>query len=236
MKLVVAASLGLSSLIANAGAMGPVESNTHAIPYISGEGSYSWNGIQGATVNNIAAIISKNGWGGRLSAGVVYPYTEQFGINFELGGGYYGDIKSDLSQRGVVTRTSLIGYDFLFGGTYHAKLIDIFAEVGVLSENMEYKITRDNALVSPGGLLTGVQYINLSQTQMLPEIRVGGVYDLCHNVALSLAYMHAFGHTVTSNNLSTSTSAPATVVRSGTIEQRNPSIDSILLGLRYNFA
>ena len=234
-KIMVAASLGLSSLIAHAGTMGPVN-DMHVVPYFAGEALYAWNSLQGSVVNSNKAVLTKNGWGGRLSAGIVYPYTQQFGLNAEFGGGYYGNIKSNLAVEGVTANTNIIGYDFLVGATYHASLLDLYVDIGAMAQNMDYGVTVNKGLRIPGGLITGVEQIHLSQTQMLPEIKVGGIYNLVQNLGLTLSYTHVFGYTVNSNSTSTTTLAPPSILAAGRIEQRNPTLDVILFGLRYNFA
>ncbi|MDA9271937.1 hypothetical protein N9Q05_00955, partial [bacterium] len=202
----------------------------------AGEALYAWNGLQGSVVNGHRAVLSKNGWGGRLSGGVVYPYTQQFGLNAEFGGGYYGHINSNLAVEGVTSSTNIIGYDLLIGGTYHASLLDLYFNFGAMAQNMEYGITVDKGKRVPGGLVSGVNQSHLSQTQLLPEIKVGGVYTVAQNLGATLSYTHVFGHTVNSNSINDATSVPPAIFASGRAEQRNPSIDAILFGLRYNFA
>lgn len=233
-KVIVAASLGLSSLIAHSGTMGPVN-DMHTVPYFAGEALYAWNGIQGSVLDNNRAVLTKNGWGGRLSGGVVYPFTPQIGLNAEFGGGYYGNIKSNLSPRGVTANTNIIGYDFLIGGTYHASMVDLYVDIGAMAQNMEYGVTINNGQRIPGGLITGVEQINLSQTQMLPEIKVGGIYNVVPNLGLTLSYTHVFGHNVNSSTTTSATVVPPSIKLAGNIEQRNPTLDVILFGLRYNF-
>ena len=235
-KVAIAVCASVCSFMAQAGTMGAVAVDKHVIPYLEGDASYTWNSLKGTTVNSLPATLKKNGWGGRISAGIVYPYTEQFGLNAEIGGGYYGQTRATLDSRGIRAKTNIDGYDVLVGGTYHAlEMVDVYFDFGFMNQNMQFKVTRDNALRFPGGLFTGTQVIHATQTQILPEIKVGALYNVFPYLAVTASYIHTFGTSNASNITTNATVSPANIANNGTIDQRNPSLNVVLFGLRYNF-
>ena len=235
-KIAVASLLGLSSLVLHAGSMGPISTNTGSIPYIAGEGSYSWNGLQGFTINGNPPALNKDGWGGRLSVGIDRPYTEKFSLNAEIGGGFYGTTGMSTRGSGVSSTIRITGYDLLAGGTYHMQYLDIFGDFGFMAQTLLSTMARDNGERFPGGVFQGSSRGHSSQTQILPELKVGAAYNFRDNWSLTLAYMYAFGSNVSGNIYSTGTDVPPTEIRSGgTLNLRNPSLSTILLGLRYHF-
>lgn len=235
-KVAIAVCASACSFIAQAGTMGAVAVEKHVVPYLAGDASYTWNSLKGSMINGTPAVLNKNGWGGRISAGVVYPYTEQFGLNAEVGGGYYGRTRSNLASRGISANTNIDGYDVLVGGTYHAlEMVDVYFDFGFMNQNMQFKVTRDNGLRFPGGLFTGTQVLHASQTQILPEIKVGGLYNIYPYLAVTASYIHTFGTSNASNITTSATASPANIANAGTIDQRNPSLNVVLFGLRYNF-
>ena len=236
-KIAMTSLLGLSSLVLHAGSMGAVSTNMTSVPYLAAEGSYSWNGLHGFTINRIPPSISKNGWGGRLSVGIDRPYTDKFSFNAEVGGGWYGNTTSNNTSAGVNTKLDITGYDILAGGTYHTQYIDVFGDFGFMAQTLLSTMERDNGSRFPGGVFAGTSKGHASQTQILPELKIGAGYNFGNNLSLTLAYMYAFGAKTSGNMNSSAQDIPPTQISStNVVNLRNPSLSTILLGLRYHFA
>lgn len=236
-KIVMTGLLGLSSLVLHAGNMGPASTNMRTVPYIAGEGSYSWNTLNGFTINSNPPSVTDNGWGGRLSVGIDRPYTPMFSLNAEAGGGYYGSTNMNTPGSGVTSTVHITGYDILAGGTYHLPYFDVFGDFGFMVQTLLSTMTRNNGERFPGGVFAGTTTGHASQTQVLPELKVGAAYNYQTNLSLTLAYMYAFGSDVSGNIISTAVDpAQASINSAGSINLRNPSLSTILFGLRYKFA
>ncbi|MDP3561993.1 MAG: hypothetical protein Q8R83_07435 [Legionellaceae bacterium] len=61
-----------------------------------------------------------------------------------------------------------------------------------MSQNRQITLKQNLALNS-GGRYSGMLTQKYNVTQSLPEVKVGGIYNLNNNIALSLAYMRIFG-------------------------------------------
>ena len=235
-KLIMIGLLGCNSLATHAGAMGPVSTNMNSVPYLAAEGTYTWNSIDGVTINRQPPSLSGNGWGGRLSVGIDRPYTERFSLNAEVGGGYYGSTNIDNPASGVITTLRISGYDVLAGGTYHTKYIDVFGDFGFMGQTILSTMERDNIKRIPGGVFSGASIEHGTQTQILPELKVGASYNVRDNLSLALSYLYVFGSNVGGSIYSTAVDVPPVQIVSGGISNlRNPSISTLLLGLRYHF-
>ena len=101
-----------------------------------------------------------------------------------------------------------------------------------MAQNYEITISENFAKSTPGGEFLGTSTIASSQTKILPEIRVGGIFNANDNWGVSLAYMHAFGSNL-SGSLNMS-AANGVLTKNATGDSRNPTLDSILLGIRYS--
>ncbi len=215
------------SVFLHAGSMGPTIDKT-VIPYLQGEGSYTWNQINAVYVSGIAVPQSKQPWGGRLSAGVMRTYNERIAFTGEVGGGYYGGISRRLVP--IITNSGTIdGYDILLGLIYKLQTFALFGDIGFMAQNYSQKTRSYNSRgrTNYRGTTVAENTMNnrivLNNTQIFPEIKVGGLYTLVNNLDISLSYMYVFGR----ENL-------RYVYASRSIE--NPALSTIFLGLRYNFA
>ena len=236
-KIIITSLLGLSSLALHAGTMGPVSTNMNSVPYLAAEGSYTWNSINGFTINGHSPSLNRNGWGGRLSVGIDRPYTEKFSLNVEAGGGYYGSTTMNNPASGVLSTLRISGYDILAGGTYHAKYIDVFGDFGFMGQTLLSSMEKDNSKRVPGGVFMGATTGHATQTQIMPELKVGAAYNICENLSLALSYMYVFGSNVGGTINSAAVDVPpAQINNSGVVNLRNPSLSTLLLGLRYHFA
>ena len=234
--IITAALFTLSWSIGYSGTMGPISSTIqpHSTPFISLETAYTWNRLNDVTINGYAPLLTRQNWGGRLAAGIIRPYTERFSFSSEFGGGYYGSSNINLDPVGVNINRSLDGYDFLVGGVYNLSNLGLFGNIGVMAQTMRFTRTANLATQIPGGLYSGTAKTNSSKTQMLPEIKIGAIYNVYQNLDLSLAYMYVFGSNSTSASVY-QTGTDTSIVQNSSQNMQNPSLSSLMLGLRYNF-
>lgn len=219
-----------------AGGMGDAQKSLpNMIPYIGLEGSYTWNQLGAITINSNINSETNDGFGGRLSLGFIHPFTTALDFSLEFGGGYYGRTKVSSPLAGTNGQMTIDGYDLLGGAAYKIKQLEIFGKLGVMSQNLRSKITRNNSRAVPGGLLSGTETFRINQTQSLPEIKVGLAYGMLReSFNVTLSYMHVFGNNLKINN--TITAVPGAITASGNSNTQNPTLDSIMLGLRYSFS
>lgn len=222
--------------IGHAGNMGPVSAQmiSSSIPFVNLEGSYTWNQSTAFILNNHYPDQVNQPWGGRLAGGFVHPFSERLRFSSEFGGGYYGSEKMNIPVLDWSSRRSIDGYDLLMGALYKIHQVDVFGQVGAMAQNYRVSISKDNAKIMPGGLLNGFTTMKHNVTQILPEIKTGAIYNLNNNWGISLAYMHVFGANMQGAFTKSATSGGITI--NGESNTQNPTLDSILFGLRYNIA
>jgi hypothetical protein len=231
-RTVLSTAALLSLSIAHAGDMGSKPAPV-TMPYFGAEASYNWIQRGESRVNDISSIASIQHWGGRISAGLLRLHTEKLGFTGEIGGGYYGNESISMPRLSTTGKSSVDGYDVLVGALYKLEKFDVFGKIGFMIEN--YRTTTNEANLSQitqGSFITGSTYVRENRTQVLPEVRAGGIYNLREDLGLTLTYMHAFGSTPSltgSISASQATGINQTIVA----KAQNPSLDSILLGLRY---
>lgn len=220
----------------HAGAMGPVMT-PRITPFISGEASVTWNSIQSSYVFGSTPIQSRQQWGGRGAAGVLYPYSNNWSFSSEGGWGYYGQVKmnnSGVSSNGLyslsVTNVSqLYGFDLLVGALYSYQQFDAFFKVGAMAENRSYN---GASSLSHTGFTSIFNQSNI-QTTVYPEIKVGGIYNLTDQFGITLAYMHVFGNDSLKATIPDGTNPPTN--NNVTASLRNPTLQSVMFGLVYKF-
>lgn len=223
--------LGLIALNTFAGNMGSMTT-----PYLNVDGSYTWNSIQGYTINQSSPFVSTNGWGGRLSVGLDRSYREKFSLNAEIGGGYYGITTVKNLHSGLTSSLKISGYDVLAGGTYHTTHLDIFGDFGFMTQTLLGTRVVNTAARIPGGVFRGVMKTYNTQTAALPELKVGGAYHYCENLSMTLSYLYVFGNNLSGSMFNVALDEPPTqFYNTGHVNFRNPSLSTILLGLRYHF-
>ena len=245
-----------------AGAMGPVsaESSPAFVPFISGEGTFTWPDIKGYTINvtNLAMIKSKQqtqGWGGRLAVGALHPMTERFALSGEMGWGYYGH--TNLEPRFNTSGVQVIppagtvgfamdqyGFDILAGILYTQSKYDLFFKAGALFADL-----RTNAGMNPHSMLRGngpgnvftpnaVLALDVNIPQVMPEIKLGGAYHVNEHWMVNASWMHTFGGSLSLSapqvNMGTST-VPAQIGNIA-LNLNNPSLNVVMFGLEYRFA
>ncbi len=221
-----------SCAVAHAGDMGTKPVHT-LMPYFGGEVSYNWIDLGSLRFNNLSNNPKYQPWGGRFSAGVLRFSTDALGFTGEIGGGYYGAASMHIVRLAANTSLSIDGYDALVGALYRAQYLDLFVKVGFMIQNLRQTINEDDlSRRYAGGLVTGQSHARESRTQVLPEIRVGGIYNIRNDLGVTLTYLHAFGSSPNKNENITASFNNGINISSVTRTQ-NPSLDAILLGLRY---
>lgn len=218
-----------------AGSMGTVTKTRCSAPYLGFEGSYTWNAQRSNHLNNSFSYDNEQQWGGRFSVGIVRPVKDRLSFTGEFGGGYYGSTNMKNPSTGVASLNySIDGYDFLVGALYNFNQFDVFGSVGIMAQNYRRKSTVDLGQAVKGGLFSGMMSVREVDTEVLPEVKVGGLYNINDNLGISLAYMHVFGSSRVNNYTINATSS--SIRLNGNFDIQNPTLNSILLGLRYTFA
>jgi hypothetical protein len=210
------------------------------------EGGYSWNTLKGVDINimdvgNIRSNSNKDGWSGRVAIGLGKKVYDPLYITSEIGWGYYGSSTLSLGLagapadapnfNGIRFKSMQDGFDVLAGILYNQPYYELFLKAGALIQNSQTDINADiGALLN--GNLNGNVSLSINQTEVLPEIKIGGAYHITRNFAITAAWMHAFGSdTKVSANID-----PNNPSGSINIDLKNPSLDTATLGLQYRFA
>ncbi len=237
-------SLGLLTILLssgiNAGTMGPVQQASFVKPFVGLEGGYTWTQLDGFNVNiidtlRLSSTEDKNGWSGRLYAGLMHELNDTFAVTSELGWGYYGRTKfnpvlsgpqaqNPALLNGLSLKSSQDGFDVLAGIMYTQPSYDLFLKAGALVQNSRLSIS--SSLPVNGSLA-----FKTNQTEALPEIKLGGSYHVTEQLALTGAWTHAFGSTQ-KINLSVNPNTGSTAVN---VNLQNPTMDSLMVGLQYRF-
>jgi len=202
--------------------------------FISAEGNYTTNSLNSVTVHGVSLSKSTNNWGGRLAAGGIYQATSTMGYTAEIGWGYYGKTTFNGDSLGVNNQASIYGMDLLVGADYRYSQFDLYFKAGGLNQNVKLDRKTDLSRFVIGGATTGNTDITTTVTTVVPEIKVGGIYNFNDRLGVSLAYAYVFGNSVrmnysptfdgTTNSINTTTTSPPV------------SLSSLSLGLVYRFA
>lgn len=201
--------------------------------YVNLEASTTWANSGDYEINGISSPTHNDVWGGRLSVGGTHPLNPKVDLIAEIGGGYYGSTHFD---EGAITGTNdYDGYDLLVGGMYHLNnstmhSVDLFGDIGFMALNVRSSTTND--LSKSSSTNTGSSDSNSNSTQVLPEVKVGGLYNITDNLAFTLSYLHVFGSTPNTTRTTTSTGDGGEEVSSYSNTQA-PTLNSILFGVRY---
>ena len=234
MKMKSLITTSLFSLFTNvyAGVMGPVSSDIASVivPFVSAEGAYTWNAMYPGVINGVQSDRNTSHWGGRAAGGFALKRTENLYFSGEVGWGSYGNNHFSTTS-GESAFYNFYGFDILLGAIYSYRQFDFFAKAGAMIETLRGSAKSNLTEYYPGGLYSGYLDESTSQTTALPEIKVGGEYNFNNHLALSLAYMYAFG-----SNQSMHIENHA-VMGAITLNQQlhfeGPSFNTIMLGLRY---
>lgn len=224
----------LAGSFSYAGVMGATEaqSSFYAVsPYVSLEASATWNQVSRIKLNNqITHSGTTQPWGGRFAAGLMFQNASPFALVAEVGGGYYGSKSVNYPVIAYSGRVTIDGYDVLVGGAYHVTApLTLLGKVGFMGQNLRAKKASTSS-----GFISGTTTYYFARTEILPEIKVGGMYHLYQNIDFTIAYLHVFGETMY-NNLTINASSSG-ISTNGESNTGNPSLDSVMFGVLYHFA
>lgn len=233
-------ALSFSSII-HAGGMG--DSNFCCSAFMSLEGGYTWNTIDGysfallGTNTFITSTETQDQYSARLAAGMINMMDDQFGVTGELGWGYYGKttLNPNLANNAVLIpgnsltiSHTLSGFDALLGIAYMQPSYSLSLKAGALIQNMQ---THTTAVFAPAFALPFVNSYSIKEnkTAVLPEVKLGAAYNFNENWAVTGAYIFALGSdTKTSGAFNINT-----LTGNININNQNPTINSLMLGVQY---
>lgn len=222
-----------------AGEMGINNATSCFSSFVALEGGYTKAQANGynftlAGVNGQLSSTKKtNGYTGRLGAGLMRMVDDDIGLSSEIGYGFYG--RSTLNPygtglvRGITAnnfsiKNTLTGFDALVGISYVDVYYSVFLKGGALIQNMDTKLKAD---LSSLGFTAFDQSLN--NTGVLPEIKLGAAYNYDNNWSITASYFHAFGASPKTSGTFDTNTLSATF----TTSNRNPSINTVLLGVQY---
>lgn len=224
----------------HAGAMGDNQTMCSSA-FVSLEGGYTWNTLGGYdfTVvglnSNLTSSSNTTHNTGRLAAGMITMMDDQFGVTGELGWGYYGKTTFTPSATGVLAplpgtlsiSQTLSGFDALIGLAFVQQYYSLSIKAGALIQNMQ---TKSDANFAPFGFpVVDTLTVKTNTTAVLPEIKLGAAYNFNENWALTGAYIFALG----TSPKTTGTFNVNTLRASLSVNNQNPTINSLLLGIQY---
>ena len=204
--------------------------------FATAEGAYTWTSIGSTQVNGVTASKSTNGWGGRIAGGATHysSYDQNLSYTAELGWGYYGKTDISLAGSGINAENQIYGLDMLVGANYRYSMIDMFLKVGGMVENIRMSRNTDLQRYVAGGNVVGTSNSTMTTTSVVPEIKVGGVYNINDQWGVSLAYMYVFGND--NVNMSSSKSFNgATITNNSSVTGSPVALSTVMFGLRYSF-
>lgn len=241
-KFYAITTIGMLSSQASAGAMGnTVLTQNVTVPFISAEASATQDTTTSATIFGNYPSKTSHPWGGRGAVGVTRSYTPRIKMSAEMGWGYYTHTTSNTVATSPDGRVSIrnnnssynYGFDLLAGASYAIDPFDVYLKAGAMALNRHFEGQTQSS--------TAFNTLNFNQeniqTNVLPEIKVGLLYHLKNNWDLTLAYMHVFGNSslgASVNGNTTNQVTPGNLTMSSSVQ--NPSLDSVMFGLVYNFA
>lgn len=246
-KIFTITSICALSWQAHAGMMGDVTkdaASSRFTPFISGEAAATWHTIQASTVFGSSPSLSKQHWGGRGAVGLTRQYSLHWSASVEAGWGYYGHVTSNQSgsttdgraSTSGTTNSDLYGFDLLAGILYQVNQYDLFFKAGAMAENRYYNGQVSTTITTNGVSSTNTLNLTNVQTNVFPEIKIGGIYHINNHVGVTLAYMGVFGN----NSLNSQTSGTfpnGTTMTNLNLSAsfQNPSLNSVMFGLTYQF-
>lgn len=236
-----ATTLSMSSMV-YAGGMGN-DSNFCCSGFVSLEGGYTWNRIDGyqftfsGTNASITSVEDNKGYTGRLAAGMFNMFDEELAMSGELGWGYYGKTNLDPALNGFVATipgtinqsNTITGFDALVGLAYVQPSFNFSIKAGAMIQNMQNKF---QATFTPGVFpLFDTYQTKTNRTQVLPEMKLGGAYSFDNNWSITAAYLFVLGSSPSFDadfNVNTGSFNFAT-------DEQNTGLNTILLGVQYMF-
>jgi hypothetical protein len=240
-RYIIASTCILSSQEGAAGIDNTTIAKYGLVPFISAEASATQDTTTSVNIFGNSPSRTSDPWGGRGAIGVTLLYTQLIKMSAEMGWGYFTHTTSHsvgTSPNGALhlenNNTSYnYGFDLLAGASYAVNPFDVYLKVGAMALNRHFQ----------GHTQSSTAFNTLSfsqentQTNVFPEIKVGGLYHLKNNWDFTLAYMHVFGNSnlnASINGTPTNPVTPGNLTASSSFQ--NPSLDSVMFGLVYNFA
>jgi hypothetical protein len=241
-KIVLASlmsSLSLSSFV-HAGAMG--DAGCAPSGFVSLEGGYTWNSINGVEVTVPGLTFSPtkqlSQLSGRIAGGIIHMIDDSVGITGELGWGYYGrttfsvDTTFSTVPVSLSSKYTITGFDVLVGVASIQTYYTLYAKVGGIIQNMQQNNTAIFTTPAIVPLPGTVYHFNDKHTSaaVLPAIKLGAGYNIDANWSITGSYLFAYGaNTKTQFNYSTS---PTVLVAK--VNTQNPMMNAFMLGIQYS--
>ena len=238
--MLVSAALSTVLLVSGAYAGGqtvePMPQDQNPTLFATLEGGYTWNELNATTVNGVTANQSNSGGTGRFAIGGIHQSTMHPNLSYtaEVGAGYYGQTDYTAPVRGINAQNYIYGFDVLGGVDYKfCNMFDLFFKVGGLMENVRMNHSTDLSKYVGDGTVVGIDNSKTTISSVIPEIKVGGIYDITNAWGLSAAYMHAFGNNV---SMVTSRTAVGGVITSNSSAIGSPiTLNTLTFGVVYKF-
>lgn len=243
----------LFASVASAGSIGPVTTPPSLLGFVSAEGGYTWNKVNGIDVDvfngddslfSLSTNQKNQGGTARLAVGMLHPINDVLFLSGEIGWGYYGSTTSHFDVNGAVLenfpgnidgvslKNTLWGFDVLAGVVYNQPMYDLFFKAGGLMQNSQIKLSSGDFSDLTGGFLAGNAVVKVNNTEALPVIKLGASYHVWENLSVFAAWTHAFG----SNekiNAEVDINAPSAFAN---VNLQNPTMDVVTGGLTFRFA
>lgn len=235
-KLLLTCLIAQSTLaICYAGNMGPIQSepNQNYNYFVSAEGLYAWKTIDVFYQNGTPVYPKLNSWGSRVAGGIIKPYKNNIAFSAEVGWGYYGKASFVNGLVGWDRKVSFYAFDLLVGPQYTYKKFDIFLKMGAFFENLKFVTTQNLANQIPGNVVAGIYSTTSSATTVVPEVKVGGIYNINDSFGISLAYMYVAGGKFHGNIYQVTQLGSS--ITSGFSNIQPPALNGVTFGLIYKF-
>ncbi len=219
---------------AQAGDMGGnVGSALRINPFVSGEAAYSWYDYPSAlSVNELIGRSDHQGWGGRFGAGLLFVPSDNWKYTSEVGWGYYAKSNSEGLQSALSASSTYDGFDILVGVDKQYNRFDFFIKGGAMLLDRRTSTFKSLGSFFPDNTVTGVSSGKSNNTEVLPEIKVGGIYNLTDAWGVTISYMHLFGGDTGYTNSNTGIPGENIVINQHKSSQL-PTFNTILFGLSY---
>jgi hypothetical protein len=237
-RLISLVSALLCTPLIHAGGMGDVGNCSTA--FIGLEGGYTTANISNYNFafGDIAldSVRKNQNYSGRVYAGMINMFDEQFGVTGEIGWGYYGRVTlspdftafpagfADIGDDFTLQHT-LTGFDALFGVNWVQSGFGLSFKAGAMIQNLQRE-TNLVLFLDPDVFPIAAYNEKENRTGVLPEIRIGASYSFDSNWAITAAYQLAWGATPKTSALFNDTGALSLVTNN-----LNPTLNSFLLGV-----
>lgn len=171
--------------------------------YMTGEGGWAnQSGLPSKEDVHANSTSTQNFSAWRVSAGYNHDLSCAFGLGFEVGYGQYGKQTYHFRDETDTTIRSK-NLEFLFAGQFHLiNNFDLIGKVGGLRQTMSITGKGDQ------------------DSQIRPEVGIGGAYNFTPHFAAIVNYDHVFGQSIRDIK---------------EIGNSTPSLNQVLVGIRGTF-